>query len=135
MLLAMIALMSCQDQVGQLSGTYSYKISGSAVQDSVSVALPNEQGAMELVRISADSALLTFNALAGPVYSTRAAIKGTQISLNPYSRVLEVGVEDYNVTASGEGTVYDKTILMQMKYVTVDSVLMADSLTMVCKKN
>jgi len=55
LLVVLLAMISCQDQVGQLSGTYSYKISGVAMVDSVTRVLSDETGALDLIRINADS--------------------------------------------------------------------------------
>ena len=135
LLVVLLAMMSCQDQVGQLSGAYSYKISGSAFVDSTTRVLSDETGAMELIRINADSALVTFNALMGPAYSTQAVLNGKQIRLLPYQRTISVGASNHTVTATAEGTVYDNTLLMQLKYLSADSTFVADSLTLLCKKN
>jgi len=135
LLVVLLAMISCQDQVGQLSGTYSYKISGVAMVDSVTRVLSDETGAMDLIRINADSALVTFNALRGPAYSTKTVLSGKQIRLLPYQRTISVGVTNYTLTASAEGTAYDNTLLMQLKYCNADSTFVADSLTLICKKN
>ena len=71
-----VLLSSCQDQVQQVTGTYSYKISGSAEVSTDSVVLSNEQGAMDLIRIDTTAALLTFNELRGATYVANATIHG-----------------------------------------------------------
>ena len=55
---ALTALVSCKDQVEQLSGSYSYKISGTAIFGNDTTSLSEEIGALELIHLSADSALL-----------------------------------------------------------------------------
>ena len=153
-LLALTALMICKDQVEQLSGSYSYKISGMAVYGNDTVSLSEEIGALDLIHLSADSALLTFNALRGPAYATKAKLEGKSITLMPYKRNISRLTRNYTVTASGQGEVYDGTILVTLSYVgdtvRVDSLtaqansltvrtdsltMRADSLTLLCKKN
>ncbi|MBQ6791047.1 MAG: hypothetical protein IJP76_06355 [Paludibacteraceae bacterium] len=132
-LLALTALMSCKDQVEQLSGSYSYKISGTAVFGNDTVSISEEIGALELIRLSADSALLTFNALRGPVYATKAKVEGKTIELVPYERNISRLSRDYTVTATGQGDLYDGTMLVRLRYTGDD--VKADSLTLLCKKN
>ena len=149
-LLALTALVSCKDPVEQLSGSYSYKISGTAIFGNDTTSLSEEIGAMNLIHLSEDSALLTFNALLGPVYATKAKLVGKSITLEPYKRNISHLTRNYSVTASGQGEVYDgkiQTILVTLSYVgdtvradslTVgtDSLTMrADSLTLLCTKN
>ena len=131
--LAVLALVGCKDQMSQLSGTYSYKISGVATAEGKEQLLTDEQGAMEIIRLNADSALLTFNALAGAAYTTSATIAEKQITLLPYQRSILIGTTDYPVTASGAGTIYDGTIVIKLEYHGAD--LDADDLTLLCKKN
>ena len=125
----------CQDQVQQLSGSYSYKISGTAIVDQDTIVLSNEIGAMDIHRITADSAMITFNALNGPAYATTAVVDGQNISLAPYKRSLKEELREFSITAKGEGRVYDETILFIMHYSDTLNKLEADSLTMLCKKN
>lgn len=134
-ILGALTFVSCQDQVGQLSGTYSYKISGSVVIDGDTSVLSDETGAMQLLRVNSDSALLTFNALLGPVYTTSARINGKQIKVLPYERNLTHRLMDYTITGSGDGTVYDETIVFSLQYSDTTADLKAEKLTMVCKKN
>ncbi len=132
-LLALTALVSCKDQVEQLSGSYSYKISGTAVFGNDTVSISEEIGALELIRLNADSALLTFNALRGPAYATKAKVEGKSIELMPYERTISHMTRDYTVTASGQGDLYDGTMLLRLRYTGDD--VKADSLTLLCKKN
>ncbi len=132
-LLALTALVSCKDQVEQLSGSYSYKISGTAVFGNDTVSVSEEIGALELIRLNADSALLTFNALRGPAYATKAKVEGKSIELMPYERTISHLTRDYTVTASGQGDLYDGTMLVRLRYAGDD--VKADSLTLLCKKN
>lgn len=123
----------CQDQVQQVSGSYSYKISGKAVVDTVERSLANETGTMEIVRKDSENALLTFNALGGAAYTTNATIADKHITLAPYERVISFGLEEHTVTASGEGDFYDRTLVITLQY--KNDTLTADSLTLLCKRN
>ena len=133
LIIGVLALVSCRDEVSQVSGAYSYTISGVATVDGDETALSDERGAMELVRIHADSALVTFTALRGNAYTTKAFIDKKQIVLSPYTRTIHVGINDYTVSASGIGTIYDGTIVINLSYQSAD--VQADALTLLCKKN
>jgi len=130
-----LLMTGCQDSVEQVAGAYSYKISGSVIIDEDTIVLSNETGAMEILRVSADSAMVTFNALLGPAYATPAKINGKQMRLLPFKRSLNVRVKDYEVTAKAEGTVYDGTILLNLQYENAAEKLKADSLVLLCKKD
>ena len=128
-----LALTSCRDQVQQLTGSYSYKISGSAIVDGDQVSLDDETGALQVLRLSADSAVWTCNAMLGHAYVTRAAVNGKQVTLVPYVRDLSVGATTYHITASGSGTLYDEAIILTLRY--SGDGISANQLTMLCKKN
>lgn len=128
-----VVLTACQDPVRQIAGTYSYKISGRVTIDDTEHVLTDEMGAMDIVHISADSALLTFNSFTGPAYYTIAIVQEKSIELEPYERDIQVGVKEYHVSARGSGDLYDETIIIQLQY--SSSELEADELTLLCKKN
>lgn len=132
-LFPLLALIGCQDAVQQISGTYSYKISGRATVDGTERVLTDEIGAMDIVHLTADSALLTFNGLADAAYYTKAVISGKTITLLPYQRDISIGVGNHHVTAQGTGTIYDGTIIFQLQY--KSSNVTANDLTLLCKKN
>lgn len=132
-LVALLALAGCSDQVQQIAGTYSYKISGRGVIAGVSQKMDDEIGAMEIVHSTDSTALVTFNTLGGPAYTTYAAVNGKQITLKAFERDVKEDAVNYHVTASGQGTVFDGTILFTLKY--EGNQLNADSLTLLCKKN
>lgn len=127
------ALTACQDQVQQVAGTYSYKISGRVELVNDSVVLSDEQGAMELVRKDTTSAMVTFNALRGPVYVTNASIHGKTIELEPYKRTLSIGSRTYPITASGKGEIYENMLVLTLSYQSDD--ISSDEILLVCKKN
>ena len=132
---------ACQDQVQQVAGTYSYKISGTAIVNSSSVlgnssdtvTLSDEIGSMELIPLDSTTAMVTFNALNGPAYTTQAEIHGKELSLKQYERELLVQTKSHHIQASGEGTFYDNTLIISLHY--VGEGVRADQLTMLCKKN
>jgi len=128
-----IGLMSCQDQVRPISGTYSYKISGTVRVDGTQRTLSTEQGAMEIVRIDNEKALVTFNILAGDVYHTNATIENKQITFEPYERDITIFAETYHVTAKGKGDIYDGTIIVSLEY-SGDGV-QTSRIELLCKKN
>ncbi|MBR1877702.1 MAG: hypothetical protein IJ814_01725 [Paludibacteraceae bacterium] len=132
-LLVMLACMACRNQVEQAAGTYSYKISGRVTVLGVEQALTDEIGTMEILPNTTNSAVVTFNALRGPAYYTTAKINGKQIVLNPFEREVTQSAVEYGVTVSGDGTVYDQTILITLRY--SGTSLNADSLLLLCKKN
>ena len=127
------ALTACQDQVQQVAGTYSYKISGKAVVGNDTVVLSDEQGAMDLIRQDSTAAMITFNALRGPVYVANATIHSKTIELAPYKRDLTIGAQTYSITASGTGTIYDKTLVLNLSYKGAE--VSSDEILLVCKKN
>ena len=145
LVVGMVLLASCQpnqlqdlDYAGRIAGDYSYKISGIAVVNGDSVRLEDEIGAMEIVRIDSVKALVTFNALNGPAYYTYMEVDGQELSLEPYERNLRVNLADYAIVGFGEGTVYDKTILIDLQYEMQQASangLTAEKLTVLCKKN
>lgn len=132
-LFPLLALVGCQDAVQQVAGAYSYKISGTATVNGLDRTLSDEIGALEIVHVTADTALLTFNVLNGPAYYTRATIKGKTITLVPYERDIHIGASDYHVIAKGTGDIYDRTIVIKLQY--NSSNVKANNLTLLCKKN
>lgn len=137
-----VFLAACQDQVQQVAGTYSYKISGSAIVTSTNllgeteqdtITLADETGAMELIALDSITAMVTFNALNGPAYTTQAEIHGKSLTLQPYERIVTIRTKDYPISASGEGTFYDNTLIITLDY--TSDVVEANQLTMLCKKN
>ena len=131
--LFVIALTSCQDRVQQVSGTYSYKISGQVVANYITHTLTDEEGAMEMIRQDSTTALVTFNALRGHAYVTTAEIHADSIVLQPYERILTVESTDYAITAFGKGKIYDNTILISLTY--KGNRLSGENVTLLCKKN
>lgn len=133
MTMLMLALISCKDQVQQISGSYSYKISGRANIEGNIRNLSDEIGTMDILHKTADSAVLTFNALQGPVYYTTAKIKGKQIELDTINRIVTYATGQHPVKVAGSGTIYSESIIFNLRY--MGTTLNADSLVMVCKKN
>ena len=137
-----IGLTACQDQVQQVAGSYSYKISGSAIitktnllgqEEKDTVTLSDEMGTMELIRLDSATAMATFNALNGPAYTTQAEIHGKSLTLVEFERDITIRTADYHIAVSGEGTFYENTLIMSLDYGSDN--LSAENLTMLCKKN
>lgn len=133
LMMLMLALVACKDQVQQVSGTYSYKISGKATMLGVEGMLTEEIGTMDIIHRTADSALITFNALQGPAYYTTAKITGKQVELESFSRGVTQTATTHDVMVSGTGTIYGEQIIFNLSY--SGSTLNATNLTMLCKKN
>lgn len=129
----MLVLVACKNPVQQLSGSYSYKISGTAKVRSVSINLSDEIGTLDILRKTDSTAVLTFNVMGGPVYCTNATVKGKDIELDPFNRRVTQSVVGYDVMVIGNGKLYDESIIFNLRY--VGTTLNADSLLMVCKKN
>lgn len=184
--IAALSFTACTDDLTPVLGTYSYKISGKAViDDTISVVLDDETGALEILRKDDDRMLLTLNTMGGGVCAATGKISGKDIALEPFVHLISVAykasVQDtivlhladttittrpfplpndtvitpardtvitverlftkpYEVTVTGKGEVYDKTILFTLRYTgngisDTASVIVADNLTMVAKKN
>ncbi|MBO4689975.1 MAG: hypothetical protein J5621_03790 [Paludibacteraceae bacterium] len=140
--LAGVVMTACQDQVKQVAGTYSYKISGSAIvtgtnllgeEEKDTVTLSDEMGAMELIRLDSTTAIVTFNAMNGPAYTTQAEIHGQSLTLAEYERDITIRTQDHHISASGEGTFYENTLIISLNYYSDE--VKAENLTMLCKKN
>ena len=132
--MVLLCLVSCRDDVQRIEGTYSYKISGSAMLDSTEVPLRTEVGSMEIIHVTSEGALATFNALNGDVYYTTMHVIGKNLYCG-YSRNVSVLGQDYEVRAEGEGYVYGETLLFSLRYYNEDHTFEADSLILLCKKN
>ncbi len=129
----MLALVACKDQVQQVSGSYSYKISGKATLNGVNQDLSDEIGNLDIIRKSDSTAVLTFNTFRGSAYYTTAKIKGKDIELEPFNRRVTQTLVGYDVLVVGNGTVYGESIIFNLRY--IGTTLKADSLVMVCKRN
>ena len=134
-LISLLSLLftGCQEQVRAIVGTYSYKISGQVTVDDETKALPEEIGAMDLLRVDATNAILTFNALKGPVYTAEAEINNNEIDLFTFERNITIGLNDYHIFVTGTGTVHDNTIIFTLDYTGND--ISSDQVTLLCKKN
>ena len=111
-----ILMISCKNEVEQLSGEYSYKISGSVVVDSVEARLNNENGVLRIIAKDKSDALLTFNMLGGDVYTTTAAISNKVMELTPFERIIVHNAKDYKISVSGQGDVVDENIILSLQY-------------------
>ena len=116
-LLGVISLLflfsSCKNEVQTALGSYSYKTS---VLES-SISLPVEVGQLEVISLHAeDSVLLLFNELAGPAYQTKGKIENKKLSFTPFTRVINIGLRDYQTTISGSAEMYDNTLIFDYEY-------------------
>lgn len=128
-----ICMTGCNDEVRTLEGSYSYKISGVVEVDWDEVNLADEIGAMDIVRIDTETALLTFNAINGGVYHTTAQINDKAITLKRFERDITLRAQNYHINVSGKGDVYDQTIIFSLKYESDD--VSTQSIEMLCKRN
>ena len=118
---AACVLASCQTELQQATGDYSYKTSGEAVSysatDTLRLTLPNESGTLDIVSMhTEDSVLLTFNTFGGEVYSTHGLINGKDLIFNPFERTLHIGLLTYDITVSGTARRYDETVVFDLTY-------------------
>ncbi|MBQ0118458.1 MAG: hypothetical protein KBS42_01645 [Bacteroidales bacterium] len=136
LLLLLLPVVGCRNELKCLEGTYSYKVSGKAVIDAGdstnTVVLGDEIGAMEIIGQQGNNVLLTFNQLAGGVYVTTAVLNDSVLSLTPFDKVIFYQ-RDYDVVVSGQGHVYDQTIVFDLQY--SSDKLNADKITMIAKHN
>ena len=140
--LALIAFTSCEKEgVDLYEGFYSYKLSGTLTLDKqlietaelpdggtsepsepqeVTLPLISESGQMNVLKTSADSLIITMNAIGGDVLVIDALVNGNDLEICEFSRI--VRVEDgsrsvsLNCTASGSGKKYDDVIILDFIY-------------------
>lgn len=136
LLLLLLPVVGCQNEIKYLEGTYSYKTSGKAVIDAGdstnTVVLEDEIGAMEIIGQSDNRVILTFNQLAGSAYTTSATLNDSILTLVPFERVITYE-RKHDVTVSGKGYIYGQTIVFDLQY--SSDKLNADKITMIAKHN
>lgn len=151
-------LSACHREVRQLTGDYSYKISGeAAVTDAdgeVSYLMVSKRGQMNILRDrnDKDKVLVTMNETAGGVYSFTATVKGDSLILDPYQFTTNILSEasinpfqDDNATlvfqidASGSGFSNDDIIILNEQWNGRQSsgnvTLAAPKMTMIAERN
>ena len=139
---ALFALTSCEKEgVDLYEGFYSYTLSGTVTVDKllienidlpetepaepvepVEATLPliSESGQMNVLKKGADSLIITMNAIGGDVLVIDACVKGNDLEISEFSRIVKV--EDgsrtvsLNCTGSGSGKKYDDVIIMDLSY-------------------
>ena len=148
---------SCSDPVKSLTGGYSYQVAKQEVviDDTVSVVLTSEMGALQMEKSKDDEVLLTFNSMKGDVYTTTGKIDDKTITLAPFSRTLTVTYtitqedllrpvdktvnEAYNIEVTGEAEIHDETIHFLLQYagtgVSNDKKISGEDILMIAKKN
>lgn len=149
--------MSCTDPVKSLTGGYSYQVGKQEVviDDTVSVVLTSEMGALQMEKSKDDEVLLTFNSMKGDVYTTTGKLDDKTITLAPFNRTLTVTYtitqeellrpvektvsETYNIEVSGEAEIHDETIHFTLQYagtgVSDDKEIVGEDILMIAKKN
>lgn len=155
----LLLFVSCQEPIQQLVGSYSYKSSGKVMVDSTEINLSDEIGAMDLIRRSDSTLLITFNQLGGAVYMTDANVEENEIVLKPYERTLTITYpyvdslniladtitldrqirETFDVVVNGYGERLNETIIFSLTIVgesqTSDARLKGEDILMIAKKN
>lgn len=139
---ALFALTSCEKAgVDLYEGFYSYKLSGTVTVDKLlienidlpetepaepaepveaTLTLISESGQMNVLKKGADSLIITMNAIGGDVLVIDACVKGNDLEISEFSRIVKV--EDgsrtvsLNCTGSGSGKKYDDVIIMDLSY-------------------
>ena len=142
-----VGFTACQEDVSvrNIKGAYRYKSSGivqTAAPDGTSVRTHalTETGILELVSLhDGNDLLLTFNQSGGGVYSTQAAASEDALRFDPFTRMMTVDLETYNVEVSGRGEVYDNTLILYLtlngKSVSSDKTLQGTDIQMLAQKN
>lgn len=148
---------SCSDPVKSLTGGYSYQVAKQEVviDDTVSVVLTSEMGALQMEKSKDDEVLLTFNSMKGDVYTTKGTIDDKTITLTPFTRTLNITYtitqeellrpvektinETYNLEVTGEAEIHDETIHFLLQYagtgVSNDKKISGEDILMIAKKN
>lgn len=151
-------LTACHREVHQVTGNYSYKISGeAAVTESdgdTSFIMVSKRGQMNILRDRNDKekVLVTMNETGGGVYSFTAAVKGDSLILDPYQFTTNILSEasinpfqDDNATlvfqidASGSGFSNDDIIILNEQWSgrqsSGNATLFAPKMTMIAERN
>ncbi len=130
---ALVTLNACQDSIKDVVGTYGYKISGEVtIDDSTRLVLPDEEGAMQVLREKDKKVCITLNTLGGKVYTTKGKYTGDSIVLEPFTRNITLSynyvddsalvavehtvTEAFRISVSGAGKVYDGTVIYSFSY-------------------
>lgn len=142
LLLGMVfTLTSCQNEVKNATGDYSYKTSGaitlSGADTTETFLLNNEIGTLTIMDKNDNDKgiILSFNGSYGPVYTTTGRIVGNRVIVDEYSRQMEfkelephILKEDLikrttfsDIRVTGSGTIYDETILFTWTFTGVST--------------
>ncbi|MCM1034455.1 MAG: hypothetical protein NC038_02640 [Paludibacter sp.] len=132
-LIGILFLSGCQQDLKQVSGTYTYKTSGTvAISEGTShttLAINDEIGQLDITPLhKSDSLLLLFNQMTGSAMHTTATLNSKELHLQPYTRTLSLTytpnsqtgndligsnkqTETFLIEVTGSGVVYDESIL------------------------
>lgn len=158
LILTATVLGACHREVSQLTGDYSYKISGeTAVTDAdgeVSYLMVSKRGQMNILRDrnDKDKVLVTMNETAGGVYSFTATVKGDSLILDPYQFTTNILSEAsinpfqednatlvFQIDASGSGFSNDDIIILNEQWSgrqsSGNATLSAPKMTMIAERN
>lgn len=156
--LLLAGLAGC-DTATKIEGEYSYRLSGKVEVEDQTVALNDEQGTLDVLKKRDDLVLLMFSRFRGGVYTARAEVADTALTLYPFQKqvtltftvpdTITVGgietvreksvTETFDVEVTGDGTLYKETIVFDLYYhgesQSSDAVLTGEEIVMVAKKN
>lgn len=142
---------------------------GNLDREDKTIELENESGQLEIISLhNEENVMLTFNQINGGVYSTKGTIKDDILEIEPYTRTYTItstitiydtihttigGIlnvdsisshekiihEIYDIEVSGNGTIYDNSIIFTLKYDgksdSSERTLKSENIQMIAKKN
>lgn len=149
---------ACHREVRQLTGDYSYKVSGEvAVTDAngeISYLMVSKRGQMNILRDRNDKTrvLVTMNETAGGVYSFTATVKGDSLLLDPHTFTTNILSEAsinpfqddnatlvFQISATGSGFSNDDFIILNEQWngrqSSGSTTLSGPKMTMIAERN
>lgn len=139
LILVVLGLVSCQEPIQTLVGTYSFKTSGVVEVEDIQMVLPNESGTLELQQTSEDELRMVFNQMGGGVYTATATLMDNVIMLYPFDRTITVNMIPYELVVTGQGQYNDGIIVFELQYhgtsLIGSSSLSGGDILMIAKKN
>ncbi len=126
LLLWAVCLMSCNTEVWQMSGEYSYKTSGRVeienADTTIQKNLPDEIGVLHILSTDrkSEEVVLTMNQLGGSVVTTHGMVEGNRIELENFERTLKLQTtlqeKNFVLQVGGYGERYENTIVFTLEY-------------------
>lgn len=131
--LVLVTFSACKDSVKDVVGTYGYKISDEVtIDESTRLVLPDEEGAMQILREKGKEVCITMNTMGGKVYTAKGKYTGDSIVLEPFTRYIALSytyvndsalipiestvTEAFSIVVLGAGKVYDGTVIYTFSY-------------------